>query len=164
MTTEEVVQYYRQRGQEALEEINRLKSQNGEKTGGLAECKYSVYIQYDADDEIFVACIPEFPGCMAHGKTREDSLREICVAERLWLECAREEGKEIPQPVLLSDTGRKEGMADESSAGITLTVDEIHKLREANYERTKDMTSEEVSEFFHSKAAYAIERINKAKK
>ena len=62
--------------------------------------QYSVLIQYDDRDNIYVARIPELSGCMAHGDTPEDAIKEIQVALELWLEVAEEDGLEIPEPVL----------------------------------------------------------------
>jgi len=60
--------------------------------------RYSVLIQYDAADNIYVASVPELEGCMAHGKTHDEAAREIMVAMRLWLEVAKEHGDAIPKP------------------------------------------------------------------
>lgn len=65
--------------------------------------EYSIFIQYDTIDKIFVASIPELPGCMAHGETKEDALREIDIAKELWIETALEDGEEIPKPHLFND-------------------------------------------------------------
>ena len=62
--------------------------------------EYSVFIQYDEVDNIFVASIPELPGCMAHGETKEKALAEIETARKLWIESARADGKEVPSPHL----------------------------------------------------------------
>ena len=62
--------------------------------------KYSISIQYDASDNIFVANVPELRGCMAHGKTREEAMKEIQIAMKLWLEDAEEVGEKIPEPIL----------------------------------------------------------------
>lgn len=59
---------------------------------------YSVFIQYDAKDDIFIAGIPELPGCVAHGCTKEKALEELNVACELWIETAKELGKKIPEP------------------------------------------------------------------
>ncbi len=58
--------------------------------------KYKVVIEYDEKDQIFVASIPELPGCMAHGKTQEEALAEIQIAKDLWMEAAEQVGKTIP--------------------------------------------------------------------
>ena len=42
--------------------------------------RYSVLIQYDSVDNIYVAKIPELQGCMAHDETQEDAMREIKIA------------------------------------------------------------------------------------
>ncbi len=60
--------------------------------------KYSVFMYYDEADQIYVASVPELQGCMAHGKTREEALKEIEVAETLWLESAKDMNAEIPLP------------------------------------------------------------------
>ena len=60
--------------------------------------RYSVYMYYDEEDGIYVASIPELEGCMAHGATPEEAIREIQTACELWLEAASETGKPIPQP------------------------------------------------------------------
>ena len=61
---------------------------------------YSVLIQYDNRDSIYVAKIPELSGCIAHGNTQEDAMREIKIALELWLETANEAGMVIPEPML----------------------------------------------------------------
>jgi predicted RNase H-like HicB family nuclease len=60
--------------------------------------KYSVTIQYDEKEDIFVASVPELEGCMAHGSTQEQAIKEISIAMRLWLESAKENGDVIPEP------------------------------------------------------------------
>lgn len=64
--------------------------------------EYSIFIKYDPSDQIFVASIPELPGCMAHGKTKEQALKEVEIAKELWIETALEDGEEIPEPNLFS--------------------------------------------------------------
>ncbi len=63
--------------------------------------EYSIFIKYDPVDEIYVASVPELPGCMAHGNTKEQALREIETAKELWIETALEDGQPIPEPDLL---------------------------------------------------------------
>jgi len=60
--------------------------------------KYEVIIFWSAEDEAFVAEVPELPGCMAHGATREEALANAKDAERLWLDTAKEFGDPIPEP------------------------------------------------------------------
>ena len=61
---------------------------------------YSLIIKFDSTDNIFVASIPELPGCIAHGKTQEAAIKEIRIAAEMWIEAAQEEGWDIPQPLL----------------------------------------------------------------
>ena len=63
--------------------------------------EYSVFIQYDPIDKIYVASVPELQGCMAHGNTKEQALREIETAKELWIETALEDGQPVPEPDLL---------------------------------------------------------------
>lgn len=63
--------------------------------------EYSVFIKYDPIDKIYVASVPELPGCMAHGSTKEQALKEIETAKELWIETALEDGQQIPEPDLL---------------------------------------------------------------
>jgi len=61
---------------------------------------YSISIQYDAIDDIFVASVPELEGCMAHGKTRNQAMEEIIIAMKLWIKVAEEHGDIIPEPMI----------------------------------------------------------------
>ena len=60
--------------------------------------KYEVIIFYSKEDELFVAEVPELAGCMAHGKTNEEALKNVNEAMQLWLKTAAEFGDPIPQP------------------------------------------------------------------
>ena len=62
--------------------------------------KYSIVIKYCDVDNIYVANVPELKGCMAHGNTQAQALKEIQTAIELWLETAKEVGEYIPEPVL----------------------------------------------------------------
>lgn len=66
--------------------------------------EYSVIIQYDNDDKIYVASIPELQGCMAHGKTQKEALEEIEIVKEMWLETAKENGLDIPEPSFLNSS------------------------------------------------------------
>jgi len=62
--------------------------------------EYTILIQYDKSDNIYVASIPELEGCIAHGSTPEDAAKEIKTAFELWMETAKENGFDIPKPLL----------------------------------------------------------------
>jgi predicted RNase H-like HicB family nuclease len=54
--------------------------------------KYTFFIQYDEDNKIYVASVPELQGCMAHGNTPEDAIKEVRIVMEMWLEVAEEKG------------------------------------------------------------------------
>ena len=47
---------------------------------------YQIQLDWDAEDEIWVARVPVLPGCSAHGETQEEALREINEAIACYLE------------------------------------------------------------------------------
>ena len=61
--------------------------------------KYEIIIFWSSEDESYVAEIPELPGCMAHGATQAEALSNAKVAERLWIDTAKEFGDPIPTPI-----------------------------------------------------------------
>jgi len=63
-----------------------------------AMIKYEVIIYWSAEDEAFVADVPELPGCSAHGGTQESALSNAQDAIRLWVDTAKEFGDPIPEP------------------------------------------------------------------
>ena len=60
--------------------------------------RYEVIIYWSDEDDAFVAQVPELPGCMADGTTREEALANAEVVIKEWIETARELGREIPVP------------------------------------------------------------------
>ena len=59
---------------------------------------YEIILYWSDADRAFVAEVPELPGCMAHGDTREAALRHVEQAMALWIDTAREFGDPIPAP------------------------------------------------------------------
>jgi predicted RNase H-like HicB family nuclease len=60
--------------------------------------KYGVIISWSAEDEAFLAEVPELAGCMADGQSPEEALRNAHVVAREWIETARELGRPVPEP------------------------------------------------------------------
>ena len=60
--------------------------------------KYEVMIYWSAEDNAFVAEVPELPGCAADGKTRREALKNVEVVIQEWIDTAKELGRPIPQP------------------------------------------------------------------
>lgn len=60
--------------------------------------KYEIIIYWSNADNVFIAEVPELPGCIAHGKTSGDALNKANEAIQLWLDTAKEFGDKIPVP------------------------------------------------------------------
>lgn len=60
--------------------------------------KYEVIIYWSADDDAYLAEVPELPGCMADGATYQEALANAEVVIQEWIETARELGRPIPEP------------------------------------------------------------------
>ena len=59
---------------------------------------YEIILYWSQEDVVFVAEVPELPGCMAHGDTQEAALANVKEALQLWLDTAREFGDPVPEP------------------------------------------------------------------
>ncbi len=46
---------------------------------------YSMIIQWDPEDRIFIVTVPELPGCRTHGETYEDAVQQGQDAIETWL-------------------------------------------------------------------------------
>ncbi len=60
--------------------------------------KYEIILYWSAEDDAFIAEVPELAGCIAHGQSREDALKNAKEAITLWLDTAKEFGDSIPEP------------------------------------------------------------------
>ena len=60
--------------------------------------KYGVIIYWSNEDGIYIAEVPELPGCMAHGNTHAEALAQADEAVQLWVKTAAEFGDPIPEP------------------------------------------------------------------
>ena len=60
--------------------------------------KYETIIYWSKEDGVFVAEVPELPGCIAHGDTQEEALAKAQEAIKLWIDTAKEFGDPIPEP------------------------------------------------------------------
>jgi predicted RNase H-like HicB family nuclease len=60
--------------------------------------KYEIIIYWSAADNVYVAEMPELKGCVAHGDTPDEVLKEITLVAEAWLALAREKGWQIPEP------------------------------------------------------------------
>ncbi len=60
--------------------------------------KYEVIIYWSAENEAFIAEVPELPGCAADGATYQEALSNVETIIGEWIETARELGRSIPEP------------------------------------------------------------------
>jgi len=60
--------------------------------------RYEIILYWSEEDHLFVAEVPELPGCMAHGETQSEAIQNIQEAMSFWLDTARELGRIIPEP------------------------------------------------------------------
>lgn len=60
--------------------------------------KYEIVIYWSKEDNCYISEVPELPGCMADGKTLQELVSNTEIIIKEWIECALEEGEEIPQP------------------------------------------------------------------
>ena len=60
--------------------------------------RYEIIMYWSDEDQAFIAEVPELPGCIAHGKSRESALSNAEAAIALWIKTAKEFGDPIPKP------------------------------------------------------------------
>ena len=58
--------------------------------------EYQMLIYWSDEDKAFIVEVPELPGCMADGKTRQEALANAEKVVQEWVETARELGRGIP--------------------------------------------------------------------
>ena len=60
--------------------------------------RYEIIIYWSAEDQVYIADVPELPGCVAHGSSYDEALTAVKEAIQLWIETAQEFGDPIPEP------------------------------------------------------------------
>ena len=60
--------------------------------------KYEIIIYWSKEDNCYLAEVPELAGCMADGKTLKEVTENVETIISEWIECAIEDGEEIPEP------------------------------------------------------------------
>ena len=59
---------------------------------------YHINIFYSEEDGGYIADIPDLKNCSAFGETPQEALNEIQIAKEEWINTAKENGIEIPEP------------------------------------------------------------------
>lgn len=60
--------------------------------------KYAIIIYWSNEDQLFIAEVPELPGCIAHGNSHAAALASANEAIQLWIDTAVEFGNLVPEP------------------------------------------------------------------
>ena len=60
--------------------------------------KFEIILYWSNEDQVFLAEVPELPGCAAHGGSQESALASVKDAISLWIDTAKEFGDPVPEP------------------------------------------------------------------
>jgi excisionase family DNA binding protein len=58
--------------------------------------EYQMVIYWSVEDQAYLVEVPELPGCMADGKTRQEAIANAEIIVHEWIETARNLGRPIP--------------------------------------------------------------------
>jgi predicted RNase H-like HicB family nuclease len=64
---------------------------------------YTLIIEWDPRDAIYVATVPELPGCRTHGRTYGEAIEQVQEAIESWVEVALADGEQLPDPRIFTD-------------------------------------------------------------
>jgi len=64
----------------------------------VSEPHYHINLFWSAEDECWIADVPDLRPCSAHGDTRSEAVANINDAIAGWLETAEERGFPVPAP------------------------------------------------------------------
>ncbi len=59
---------------------------------------YQILVVWSSEDQAFIAQVPDLPGCIAHGATREKALENIREAVDLYTDDLLQTGQVVPAP------------------------------------------------------------------
>ena len=59
---------------------------------------YEMILWWSEEDAAFIVDVPELPGCMAHGKTRVEAIKNAEDAIAFWIKTAKTDGLLVPEP------------------------------------------------------------------
>jgi predicted RNase H-like HicB family nuclease len=60
--------------------------------------RYHINIFRSAEDDCWIADVPDLRYCTTHGDTREEAFANVHDAIATWIEAAQETGSKIPEP------------------------------------------------------------------
>ena len=59
---------------------------------------YSIVLEWDAEDRIYVVTVPELPGYQSHSRTYDEAVRQGQDAIASWVEAVLDSGRQLPSP------------------------------------------------------------------
>jgi predicted RNase H-like HicB family nuclease len=60
--------------------------------------KYEIIVYWSQDDNVFIAEVPELPGCAADGENQVEALKNVNIVIDEWIETAVLAKRSIPKP------------------------------------------------------------------
>ena len=63
----------------------------------MVNFKYEVIFYWSKEEKVYIAEVPELPGCVADGKNYQEALDNVSVVMREWIETAKRIGRNIPK-------------------------------------------------------------------
>lgn len=64
----------------------------------MSEPRYHINLFWSAEDECWIADVPDLRPCSAHGATRGEAVANVRDAIEGWLETAQARGFDLPEP------------------------------------------------------------------
>ena len=61
--------------------------------------KYSILLQWSKEDKAYIATVPELPGLSAFGSSPDEAIKELSIAQELYLEVLQEDGYKQINPI-----------------------------------------------------------------
>ena len=83
----------------------------------IPNARYSLVIDWDPEDAIFVVTVPDLPGCRTHGRTYQDAARKAQDAIESWIDAARAEGQPVPEPRMTRESAQAFSASTTSATG-----------------------------------------------
>jgi len=68
--------------------------------------RYSMLIEWSDQDQAYIVTVPELPGCVTHGTTHEEAVKQGADAIESWVDAARVWGRAIPRPRVFARSPR----------------------------------------------------------
>lgn len=59
---------------------------------------YSMVIEWSVEDNLYIVTVPELPGCITHGSTYEEAVKQGRDALESCIDARRASGRTVPTP------------------------------------------------------------------